>query len=327
MKASIVIPMYNAEKHIEKVIKALKYQSEKNTEIIIVDDGSTDGSLNLVKKYVNSKIKLIYQENQGPAVARNRGIKEAKSDILIFLDSDCIPAKSFVKNILKPFKNPRISGVQGDYITKNFDNFMARYIGYEIGYRHKNMKGEIDHIATYACAYRKKDLVKGFLANFKEPNMEDIELSYRLSKQGKKLVFMPSAKVKHPHPENIFKYLKQQFKRGYWRVLGHYKYPQKLIKDSYFGHTIIIQGILTLLLFISILFSYKAIILSSYALYISNFSFGLYCFKKEMEIQAIVNNWNPSAMIVFVPLIASFRSIVGVIGFGWGIINFLILRK
>lgn len=347
MKASIIIPMYNAEKHIEELLEALTKQSSFLLEVIIVDDGSTDNSFKIaIKTRINFPLKIIKQENQGPATARNMGIKEAKSDIIIFLDSDCIPTKNFVKNILKPFKNPEISGVQGEYITKNFNNLIARYVGYEIEYRHRNMKGKIDHIATYACAYRKKDLGEGFLTDFKEPNMEDIELSYRLSEQGKKLVFQSLAKVKHPHPENIFKYLKQQFKRGYWRVLGHYKHPKKLLKDSYFGSTLFIQGFLVLLLFLSFLFPVNLTIFRFFSpkedisffsfieifkalpflfplllLYFSNFPFILYCIEKEREILVNKKSFICESLILF-PLIASLRSIVGVLGFGWGILNF-----
>lgn len=346
MKASIIIPMYNAEKHIAELLEALTKQVERNFEVIIIDDGSTDNSYKIATQTKTKfSLKIINQENQGPAVARNMGIKEAKSDIIIFLDSDCIPTKIFIKNILKPFKNPEISGVQGEYITKNFNNLIARYVGYEIEYRHRNMKEKIDHIATYACAYRKKDLGEGFLTDFKEPNMEDIELSYRLSEQGKKLVFQPSAKVKHPHPENIFKYLKQQFKRGYWRVLGHYKHPKKLLKDSYFGSALFIQGFLVLLLFLSFLFPVDLTVFRFFSpkedisfyffieifkaipffyplllLYSSNLSFAYYCLKKEREL--LMNRKSFIEYIFLFPLIASLRSITGVLGFGWGILNF-----
>lgn len=304
MKPTTIIPVWNQKlSELKETLESIKNQP---TQVIVVDDGSeNNGEIKkLVKKY---EFKYIYQKNKGPASARNLGLKNAKSEIIIFLDADCVPEKDFIKNILQPLEDKNISGVQGDYITKNKNSFIARFVGYEIAYRHRRMTGFIDHIATYACAYRKKVLGKGFLTKFNRPNMEDIELSYRLFSKGKKLVFEPSAKVSHTHIGNFTGYLKQQFKRGYWRVLGHYKYPKKLIKDSYFGNTILIQGIL------SLLFIFFPSTLFLLLLYISNIPLGYFCFKSDKSF----------LMGLLAPFIASCRSVVGVVGFGVGVVRFM----
>lgn len=83
---SIIIPMFNSEKYIEKCIESISKNSYKNIEIIVVDDGSTDDSINIVKKYKN--IKLLYSDHAGPGNARNIGIENASGDYIFFLDSD-----------------------------------------------------------------------------------------------------------------------------------------------------------------------------------------------------------------------------------------------
>ncbi len=92
MKLSILIPLYNKEKYIERCLKSLLDQdiSPSEYEIIIVDDGSKDSSAQIVENYAekNANIHLISQQNQGPSVARNRCLEAAKGNYLYFLDAD-----------------------------------------------------------------------------------------------------------------------------------------------------------------------------------------------------------------------------------------------
>lgn len=86
---SIVIPCYNTEKTLEKTLESIFNQTYNNYEIIGVNDGSTDGTLNILHIY-KYKIKIINQENRGAAAARNRGFKETKGQYLLFCDADVI---------------------------------------------------------------------------------------------------------------------------------------------------------------------------------------------------------------------------------------------
>jgi len=87
-KISIIIPSYNRQNLLPKAIDSLLGQTYPYFEIIIVDDGSTDNTRTVLKKYLDDRIRYVYQENGGPAAARNRGIKEARYSLLAFLDSD-----------------------------------------------------------------------------------------------------------------------------------------------------------------------------------------------------------------------------------------------
>lgn len=89
-RISIIIPVYNAEKHVGRCIESLISQQYKDYECICVNDGSTDNSAQILEHYSNtdSRIKVIHQKNSGVSAARNRGIKEAKGDYIVFVDSD-----------------------------------------------------------------------------------------------------------------------------------------------------------------------------------------------------------------------------------------------
>lgn len=135
MKASIIIALYNQEKYIEECLKSLDKQSFTDFEIIIVDDGSTDNS-KLKAKSVKSKfkiknLKLIEQKHQGPAKARNLGVKYAKGDILVFLDGDMYFAKDFLKDLISPIKLGKTKGTFSteEYVA-NWDNVWARCWNY-----------------------------------------------------------------------------------------------------------------------------------------------------------------------------------------------------
>ena len=96
---SVIIPAYNEEGDIELCLKSLKNQSRKKIEVIVVDDGSTDRTVEIVKEH---KVKLLKQNHGGPGAARNRGAKQAKGEILIFIDADMHFPKDYIKNLIAP---------------------------------------------------------------------------------------------------------------------------------------------------------------------------------------------------------------------------------
>lgn len=104
-KFSIVIPLYNKASHIERAIQSVLTQTFQDFEIIVINDGSTDSSVEVVKSISDSRIRLVKQKNAGASVARNRGIKESKSDLIAFLDADDAWKTKFLETILRLIKN------------------------------------------------------------------------------------------------------------------------------------------------------------------------------------------------------------------------------
>jgi len=87
---SVVIPAFNSERYIAECIDSVLNQTYQNIEIIIIDDGSTDNTVNIISKYKSDKIKLFNQKNSGPGAARNYGVKQASGMWVAFIDADDI---------------------------------------------------------------------------------------------------------------------------------------------------------------------------------------------------------------------------------------------
>jgi glycosyltransferase involved in cell wall biosynthesis len=233
---SIVIPAYNAERTIGDCLKALSEQDfTGDFEIIVVDDGSSDSTPGIASRFEN--VRLLKQENAGPAAARNKGAQEAKGDIILFTDSDCVPEGDWVSQMVRSFEeDPGISGVKGRYRTRQKE-LVARFVQFEYEDKYDYMKRHryIDFIDTYSAGF-KRDVflqMQGYDPGFPVACAEDVELSYRMSSQGYKMVFNPRAVVYHIHPSGLWNYLRKKYKFAYWRMLAVKKNPDKLVKDTH----------------------------------------------------------------------------------------------
>src|SRR5262249_31588358 len=158
--ASVIIPTYNRAGRISHCLEAMRTQeSGCEFEIIVVDDGSTDETLRVLQRF--SEVRIISQSNAGPAAARNRGVREASGEIVLFTDDDCEPFPNWLTEMLRPFADPMIVGAKGVYQTRQRE-LIARFvqIEYEDRYRLMARHPEIDFIDTYSAAFRRDRFVE-----------------------------------------------------------------------------------------------------------------------------------------------------------------------
>ncbi len=107
-KVSVIIPAYNCENTICRTVDSILNQFYKNIEIIIINDGSTDDTKKVVKKYGN--VILYNNENKGVCYSRNFGIKKAKGDYILFVDADDTIDENFISEMIKALKNGQLTG-------------------------------------------------------------------------------------------------------------------------------------------------------------------------------------------------------------------------
>ena len=115
MKVSFIVPVYNAEMYLEECVESIRNQSYADLQIILVDDGSTDGSLNkcLALKDRDSRIEVVQQENKGVSAARNAGLEKAEGEWIAFVDADDFITKYYVE-IFKEYLNEKYDICCGD---------------------------------------------------------------------------------------------------------------------------------------------------------------------------------------------------------------------
>ena len=293
VKYSVIVPSYNSSSTIRSCLSSLLNQSlsKEDYEIIVVDDGSTDNTRSIIMEF---PVKYLWQPNSGPAAARNHGAREAKGSIILFTDSDCVPAYDWIEEMVKPFKSADIIAVKGAYGTYQ-KSLVARFAQVEFQERFELlMKAEsIDMVDTYSAAFRHDTFRQhgGFDESFPVANNEDTDLSYKLSLTGNRMVFNPMAVVFHlRHPDTIYKYFRQKFWRGFWRMVVYKRFPGKMVKDTYTPQSLKFQivflfGALSLLLlsFLNGTVLYVSIIFCA-AFAASAVSFSVFSIKKDFSV-------------------------------------------
>lgn len=138
MRVSIIIPVYNEKDTIQKCLDSLEKQTLKDKEIIVVDDGSADGS---------EKFASLSQSHKGPGAARNLGAKKAKGEILVFVDADMEFASDFIEKLVKPINGKNIGTFSKDEYLLNKDNAIARCWNLNLG-RNSDTMDPKDYIST-----------------------------------------------------------------------------------------------------------------------------------------------------------------------------------
>ena len=247
MNVSIVIPTYNGSARIGRTLDALRRQTYKGpVEVIVVDDGSTDNIAAKVASYPG--IRLISQKNSGPALARNAGARAASGDIVLFTDDDCVPADDWLDKMLGVFSDPAVVGAKGAY-TSSQPEIVARFVQAEYEDKFARMKryDHIDFIDTYSAAFRRDVFLRynGYDVSFPVACAEDVELSYRMKRDGLAMKFVPDATVSHTHPASFVGYVRKKFKYAYWRVYAVALNPHMLPGDSHTPHLMKFQLLLS----------------------------------------------------------------------------------
>jgi len=234
---SIVIPTYNRQPILEKCLRALENQrltdrTVENYEVVVVDDGSTDGTLDWLKTHQAEFPHVVaYEQNhQGPSAARNLGVQQAKGDTIIFIDSDLVVTEQFLQSHAtaltteeKAVNSDRLFTYGAVINTCNFDNPTAE--------PYKITDFSAAYFATGNVAIAKKWLEQAglFDTRFQLYGWEDLELGVRLKELGLKLIKCPSAVGYHWHPpftlEQIPKLIDQEIQRGRMGVLFYEKHP------------------------------------------------------------------------------------------------------
>ncbi len=209
---TVIIPTFNRKGVLAKALEGYQKQSspELIDELIVVDDGSTDGTEAMVQEFAARAafpVRYLRQPNQGPAAARNFGIREARSALVLFTDSDILPERDLVsQHIAWHQANPQMTAAVLGYVTWPDEiqptRFMRWYGEHKLFfYDQLRTRRQVDCRFFYTCNVSlKTEFLRGggwFDEEFKSAAFEDTELGFRLSKKGMKLLYNPAAVAYH----------------------------------------------------------------------------------------------------------------------------------
>lgn len=267
-KFSIIIPLRRINNYILEAIPYFKKQTFKDFEIIIVCEEDAG------KKIPGAKI--IKVGRIPPAAKRNTGVKNARGEILAFIDDDAYPEKDWLKKAEIIFQDKEIFGLGGPSLVPKNATFFQRVSNkvYELsskttGKRYgRARRCEIDDWPTCNFFVRKDIFIKVSGFDEKYWGAEDTILGYRIRNKGKKIIYDPDVIVYHHPRKTLMQHLKQTFFWGMWRGFLMKIYPKNSIKLTFFIPAlfilwIVVGGVLAL---ISKCFSY--VYLASILLYL-----------------------------------------------------------
>ncbi len=228
MMISVVINTYSRANCLKETVAAFQKQSlpPEQYEIVIVDDGSTDETCDLLPKLATSGpavVKYRQQSNCGPAAARNAGLGLAGGTLIVFVGDDIVPSRHFLQTHLSAHEknghqtNVAVAGFtqwHANIKVTPFLDYIAKH-GPQFAYSRAPQAGWVGRSLFYSSNVSLRRELLGrvnpvFDADFRYAAYEDIDLAYRLEKLGMRVYFEPQAVASHNHPMDVRSFAKRQ---------------------------------------------------------------------------------------------------------------------
>ena len=246
---SIVIPTFDRLPALKEVLEAVRGQEGPAFEVVVVNDGSTDGTAPWLDELASGgsrggpELRVLHQENQGPAVARNRGVATARGRWVAFLGDDTVPAPGWLAAHRRTQEEPLARSIRAeggcvgvigrtdwhqrmrrtpflDYINEN---------GLQFGFALIEDEDDVPFNFFYTSNLsidREAMAAEPFDPAFPFAAWEDVEAGYRLAGRGLRLLYRPEARVAHDHPTGLRRFAKRQYRAGYSAVVFFRRHEQ-----------------------------------------------------------------------------------------------------
>ncbi|HEX2927574.1 MAG TPA: glycosyltransferase [Ruminiclostridium sp.] len=236
---SVLIPAYNEEKVIEKTLVNLMKGSYKNFEAIVIDDGSTDTTAEIVNRFMltNSNVRLITKKNEGKYSALNLGFKEAKGDYVVTIDADTIILPDTIEKLITPFANSNVDAVCGNVQVGNNKNILTGFQTVEYITTQNYDRRAFDvlnciSVVPGATGAWKKEKVIEAGGYSPETLTEDADLTLTMLEHGARIVYASEAKSVTEAPESVSALFKQRFRWSYGTFQCLWKHRKSLFKGN-----------------------------------------------------------------------------------------------
>jgi peptidoglycan/xylan/chitin deacetylase (PgdA/CDA1 family)/GT2 family glycosyltransferase len=237
---SVIVPAFNENTTIAATVRSL-VASDHPVEVIVVDDGSTDGTADTVEALGLPHVRVVRKPNGGKPSALNVGIAAARSEIVVMIDGDTIFEPSTVRHLLEPFADPRVGAVAGNARVADRRSLIARWqhieyvIGFNIDRRVQAAWNVITTVPGAVGAYRRTALVQvGGVSD--DTLAEDTDLTIALGRAGWRVAYQPSARAWTDAPATFMQLWRQRYRWSYGVMQSLWKHRHAVVERGPSGH-------------------------------------------------------------------------------------------
>jgi cellulose synthase/poly-beta-1,6-N-acetylglucosamine synthase-like glycosyltransferase/peptidoglycan/xylan/chitin deacetylase (PgdA/CDA1 family)/spore germination protein YaaH len=237
---SVVIAAYNEEKVIERTVQAILENGYPRLEVVVVDDGSKDGTLAVLERAfrANAHVRIFTQPNRGKAAALNHAIRESKNNILVALDADTIFRKGTIELLVRHFADERVGAVSGNARVGNRNKWITRFqsieyiCGFNLDRRALDLMNAITVVPGAAGAWR-KDLILRVDGFGDDTLAEDTDLTLAIRRLGYAIRYEENAVAYTEAPETTKDLAKQRFRWAFGTLQAAWKHRDATFNPNY----------------------------------------------------------------------------------------------
>jgi cellulose synthase/poly-beta-1,6-N-acetylglucosamine synthase-like glycosyltransferase len=226
---SIVVPAYNEAVGIEAAVRSLAASDYPDLEIVVVDDGSDDGTADLVEALGLARVQVIRQRNQGKAVALNTGVAACRNDILVMVDGDTVFQPDTVRWLVQPFQDQRVGAVSGNTKVGNRRGLLGRWqhleyvVGFNLDRRMYDLLLCMPTVPGAIGAFRREALAAvGGVST--DTLAEDTDLTMAVNRAGYRVVYEQRALAWTEAPSSINALWRQRYRWCYGTLQSVWKH-------------------------------------------------------------------------------------------------------
>ena len=265
---TIVVPAYNEEKNIGEAVTSLaRSRHEGGVELVVVDDGSTDNTAEVIKSLKLPNVRLVQVPNGGKANALNTGVAFSRSELIVMVDADTMVDSDSIHRLVQPFADETVGAVAGNVKVANRRSLIGKWqhieyvIGFSLDRRLYDTMGCISTIPGALGAFRRRALTQA--GGLSEDTLaEDTDLTMAIQRAGWRVVYEESARAYTEAPGSLGQLWKQRYRWSYGTMQAMWKHRHALREKTGFG-----RGGLPLIALFSVLLPLLAPLIDLMAVY------------------------------------------------------------
>lgn len=215
---TVVVPAYNAAGTIDACVNSLRgLHGDARVEIVVVDNASTDGTVDRLRAWGNN-VRVLHEATRGPAAARNCGVRDARGRLVAFTDADCTVDPGWLDALVAPLSDSGVGVVGGPILSRLGGNRIERF-GERIHDQRRAIEDDTPpYVASANWASRREVLLEVGLFDEQLRRGQDVDLAWRIVRAGYRLAYAPTATVRHRNHATVAGLINEGYAHGRYGI-------------------------------------------------------------------------------------------------------------